>query len=626
MKLLLELIILFPFFGALLNALLGRKIPRRGVEFLACAVVWGSFSASVAAFFLYNGPETVEIASWLSDFDFKAPLTLYLDSLSLSLCLMITFVCGLIHVYAVAYMASDPSHVRFFALLNLFVSAMLLLVLAEILPLLYMGWEGVGFCSYGLIGFWYREGNNATAGRKAFIVTRIGDTALLIAVIWLFDLGGTESIPALNRIGQDLPAGTVTILGFLILLGAMGKSAQLPLSVWLPDAMAGPTPVSALIHAATMVTAGVYLLMRMFPLISSSPEVLAAIAVTGGLTAFYGATCAAAQRDLKRVLAYSTISQIGYMFLGVGSGAIAASSFHLIVHAFFKAVLFLGAGCVITVMHHEQDIYRMGGLRRSLPATFWPFLAGAACLAGVPLTGGFFSKDGILEAVWQQGGILYGSLFGLGLLTAILTAFYSFRMLYLVFGGPHADGQKPGTVPRQMERMLVPLALLGLFGGLLNLPAYLGSGLLGNFLKPLADAPYSQLSHSTELALQGVAAIAALWGISLAGYRYGGKRREGTIAASKLGPSLLTAFCLHGWYLDRLNDLLIVRPYTRLAELLWKRVDEGVIDDSLDRFASILGRAGRLLGSLGSGRVSAYLLSMAAGAALLVVYVAWVAQ
>jgi NADH-quinone oxidoreductase subunit L len=625
MKLSLALIILFPFFGALLNALLGRKIPRRGVEFLACAVVWGSFSAAVAAFFSYTGPATVEIASWLSDFDFKAPLTLYIDSLSLSLCLMITFVCGLIHVYAVAYMEADPSHVRFFALLNLFVSAMLLLVLADNLPLLYMGWEGVGFCSYGLIGFWYREGNNATAGRKAFVVTRIGDTALVIAIVWLFDLGGTESISALNAIGQQLPPGTVTLLGFLFLLGAMGKSAQLPLSVWLPDAMAGPTPVSALIHAATMVTAGVYLLVRMFPLISSSPEVLAAIAVTGGLTAFYGATCAAAQRDLKRVLAYSTISQIGYMFLGVGSGALVASSFHLIVHAFFKAVLFLGAGCVITAMHHEQDVYRMGGLRKTLPATFWPFLAGAVCLAGVPLTGGFFSKDSILEAVWQQGGILYGTLFGLGLLTAILTAFYSFRMLYLVFGGESA-GEQQVPVPRLMERMLLPLSLLGLFGGLLNLPAYLGSGLLRNFMEPLAGTPDTHLSHATELALQGVAAIAVVWGISLAAYRYGGKGRAERIAESDRQPFLLIALCRNGWYLDHLYDLLIVRPYKRIAEMLWKRVDEGVIDHTIDSFAAMLGSTGQWLGNWGRGKLSAYILSMAAGAALVIVYMAWAAQ
>jgi NADH-quinone oxidoreductase subunit L len=621
MKTFIALIFLLPLFGSILNTLFGRILHRRAVEAIACIVVWGAFICSCLAFNAYQQPATIELSSWLSDFDFAAPIALYLDPLSLSLALMITFVCGLIHLYSVAYMAEDPGHVRFFVLLNLFVAAMLLLVLAENLPLLYLGWEGVGFCSYALIGFWYREEKNATAGRKAFIVTRIGDTALVIAIVWLFELCATESIPALNRLAGSMPGETVTILGILMLMGAMGKSAQLPLSVWLPDAMAGPTPVSALIHAATMVTAGVYLLMRMFPFISGSPEIPVAIAITGGLTAFYGATCAIAQRDLKRVLAYSTISQIGYMILGVGAGAIVASTFHLLVHAFFKALLFLGAGCVITALHHEQNIYRMGGLRRSLPGTFYPFLAGSLCLAGFPLTGGFFSKDGILTAVWQHGGYLFGSLFGLGLLTALLTAFYTFRMVYLVFGG---EGGERSSVARLMEWVLVPLALLGLFSGILNLPAYLGSGVLGNFMEPLSGGQVTHLSHATELALQGVAAIVAIWGIALAHFRYGGARRAERIADTEHQPSALALFCRNGWYLDSLYDLLLVRPYKQLAGILWKRVDEGMIDDSLDRFAALLGRTGQLLGSWGNGRVSTYIISMATGAVLVIAYMAWV--
>ncbi len=622
MKLAAELIILLPLLGALLNAMLGSYLPRRVGETLACAVVWGSFAASIAAFFAYNGPATIEIASWLADFDFKAPLMLYLDPLSLSLCLMITFVCGLIHLYAVAYMAADPCHVRFFALLNLFVAAMLLLVLAENLPLLYLGWEGVGLCSYGLIGFWYREEKNATAGRKAFIVTRIGDTALVIAIVWIYELCGTESITRLNQQELGLSPGIITALGLLMLIGAMGKSAQLPLSVWLPDAMAGPTPVSAQIHAATMVTAGVYLLMRMFPLIASSPEALAAIAVTGALTAFYGASCAIAQRDLKRILAYSTISQIGYMTLGVGAGAITAATFHLIVHAFFKALLFLAAGCVITALHHEQDIFRMGGLRRTLPWTFWPFLAGALCLAGLPLTGGFFSKDGILEAVWQRGGPLYIWLYGLALLTALLTAFYTFRMLYLVFGGLE---RTPHRLSSLMEWTLIPLALLGLFGGLLNLPEYLGQGVLQSFIRSDGTGSVSHLSRSTELALQGVAAIVAIWGVALATYRYAGKGRALRLVDAEQPSKGLYAFLLNGWYLDRLYDILFVRPFKRLSHILWERVDEGVIDDSLDRLATLLGQTGQLFGSWGSGRVSIYILSLATGAALVIAWLAWVA-
>lgn len=624
MRLSVELIILLPLAGALLNALCGRIMSRRAVEIVACSVVWGSFAAALTSFASYRAPLSLEIASWLADFDFTAPISLYLDPLSLALCLMITFVCGLIHLYATAYMAEDPSYVRFFALLNLFVASMLLLVLAENLPLLYLGWEGVGFCSYALIGFWYREEKNATAGRKAFIVTRIGDTALVIAIVWLFELCGTESIPALNRMAHTLPAESVTLLGLLMLIGAMGKSAQLPLSVWLPDAMAGPTPVSAQIHAATMVTAGVYLLMRMFPLISGSPEVLAAIAVTGGLTALYGAACAAAQRDLKRVLAYSTISQIGYMILGVGAGAIVASTFHLLVHAFFKALLFLGAGCVIVALRHEQDIYRMGGLRRTMPATFWPFLAGAVCLAGVPPTGGFFSKDGILTAVWLREGVLYGALFATAILTALLTSFYTFRTIYLVFGGGGGSIDRH-PVPRLMDWTLIPLALLGVTAGALNLPAYLGGGILHRFMEPLSGAPPIHLSHAVELALQGGAAAIALSGLALAHYRYGAGRRDLRVAEAGEQPGPIRSFCLNGWYLDRLYDILLVGPYTRMAGILWLKVDEKAIDGSMDRFAGLLGRIGQLATLWSGGRVSVYIVSMAAGAALLIAYLAWAA-
>ncbi len=620
MTMYLALILLLPLLGATFNALFGRSLPRRLVEAIACGAVGGSFAATVGALTLYRGPVTVELASWLSDFDFKAPLTLYLDPLSISLTVMITFVCGLIHLYSVAYMADDPGYVRFFALLNLFVCAMLVLVLAENLPLLYLGWEGVGFCSYALIGFWYRETKNADAGRKAFITTRIGDTALGIAIIWLFQLFGTESIVELNGMGFLMPAGVVTALGCLFLIGAMGKSAQVPLMVWLPDAMAGPTPVSALIHAATMVTAGVYLLARMLPLIGGSATALAAIAVTGGVTAFFGASCALAQRDLKRVLAYSTISQIGFMVLGVGAGAVTAATFHLLVHAFFKALLFLGAGCVITSLHHEQDIFRMGGLAKSLPRTFWLFLSGALCLAGAPLTGGFFSKDSILAAVWEKGGVLYGGLYLLGLATAFITALYTFRLLYLVFAG---EGPTPHPVSPLMERVLAPLALLGLFGGVLNLPEFLGHGFLAGVLAPVTGPP-RHVEAVTELLLQGAATVVFLAGFLVARARYAGGARQARLSAAEQEPSGLTAFLLHGWYVDNLYWLVIIRPYELLAGILWQRVDEGVIDDSLDRFADLLGRTGQGLGRWTDGRVSTYLLSLVAGAALVAGYLAWV--
>ncbi len=633
MKTALELIILLPLLGAIFNILLGRMVSRRVVEGAACAVIWGSFIAAMSAAAVYSGPFVVEVGSWLSSFDLQAPISLYFDPLSLSLCLMITFVCGLIHLYSIGYMQDDPGYIRYFVLLNLFTGAMLIIVLAENLPLLYLGWEGVGFCSYALIGFWYKETKNATAGRKAFIVTRIGDIGFAIAIVWMFRQFDTLSITRLNQIGQSGPAvsmAVITGLGLLLLLGAMGKSAQAPLMVWLPDAMAGPTPVSAQIHAATMVTAGVYLLMRMFPLIGLSTVVVAAIAVTGTFTAFYGATCALAERDLKRILAYSTISQIGYMMLGVGSGAITAATFHLIIHAFFKALLFLGAGCVINAMHHEQDIFRMGGLRRSLPSVFWPFLAGALCLAGVPPTGGFFSKDSILSATWAKGGMLYGALYAVGLFTVFLTVIYTFRMVFVVFGDHFADKQQkqersPASlqpVPRVMEIMLIPLALLGLAGGLFNLPAYLAGGMLNSFLAPLNEHA-RHLGVTTELALQGMAAIVVFGGVLVAWLFYGRERRGRALARVEQASTEGVAFLQAGWYVDTLYSFLFIRPYIWLSGILWQRVDEGVLDDSLDEMAFQLGRSGQLFGRWGGGRVSVYLLSFAGGAALMLGWFAW---
>ncbi len=630
MKAAIELLLLLPLLGGICHILLGRLLPRRAVEIAACAAVLGSFVAAVFAAAAYSGPSVVRIGPWLSSFDLKVPITVYLDPLSLSLCLMITFVCGLIHVYSVGYMRDDPGYARYFALLNLFVWAMLVLVLAENLLLLYVGWEGVGFCSYALIGFWYRQEKNATAGRKAFIVTRIGDIGLGIAMVLLFKLFSTLSITRLDQMGHQVGLGVITVLGLLFLLAAMGKSAQAPLMVWLPDAMAGPTPVSAQIHAATMVTAGVYLLMRMFPLIGVSAVVCGAIAVTGAFTAFYGASCAIAERDIKRILAYSTISQIGYMVLAVGSGAITAATFHLIMHAFFKALLFLGAGCIITALHHEQDIFRMGGLRRALPVVFWTFLAAALCLAGVPPTGGFFSKDGIMAAVWAKGGFFYGALYLVGMVTVFLTVVYTFRMLFIVFGDrPGSVPPKNGTsasgksLPGNMTITLIPLALLALFGGLFNVPAYLGNGLLDSFLAPL-NAANGSLAQTTELALQGVATGVVVIGICVAWWCYGlPDRRAASLARSERPATGITAFLQAGWYVDTLYAFLFVRPFKRLSVVLWQGVDEGVIDDSLDRMAAGIGRTGQTLGRWGGGRVSVYLLCTACGAALMIAWFAW---
>jgi len=636
MKLYLALILLLPLLGGLFNALLGSRLPRRLGETFACGVIWGAFICALLAFLDFSGPVTIEFGSWLAAFDFSAPLSIYLDQFSLSLTLMITFVCGLIHLYSVGYMREEPDFARYFALLNIFVFAMLVLVLAGNLPLLYLGWEGVGFCSYALIGFWYREEKNATAGRKAFIVTRVGDTAFGIAMVWMYQLTGTTSISKLNDMGYVMPVGIITALGILLLIGAAGKSAQLPLSVWLPDAMAGPTPVSAQIHAATMVTAGVYLLARMFPLIGASEAVRAAIALTGGITAFYAATCACCQRDLKRILAYSTISQIGYMVLGVGAGALTAAGFHLLTHAFFKALLFLAAGCVITALHHQQDIFRMGGLKSRLPAVYWPFLAGALCLAGFPLTGGFFSKDAILAGVVERGGALYGGLFALGLVTALLTAFYTFRMLFVVFHGDtdHGRGESCARpeeghpqgmhLPSIMTLTLIPLAILGLLGGILDLPAFLTkNGMLGGFLGTVPGFAVPELaSHADEIVLQIFTAAVSLVGLQIAWSRYTGAHRAERLAAEEAG-SKLTAFLLNGWYLDSLYGFLFIRPFERLARFFWKGVDEAGIDGSLDGLARFTVRLGQLPAGWSSGKVATSLFGLAGGVAAVLVYVVW---
>lgn len=625
MESVLALLLLLPLGGGTFNALFGSRVSRRVTETVACGAIWGAFICAVALFQGFSGPLRTEYASWLAAFDFRAPLALHLDQLSLALCLMITFVCGLIHLYSIGYMGNDSSPARYFALLNIFVFAMLVLVLAENLPLLYLGWEGVGFCSYALIGFWYRDAANATAGRKAFIVTRIGDTAFGIAIVWMFQLLGTESISELNGMGSLLPAEVITALGLLLLIGAAGKSAQLPLSVWLPDAMAGPTPVSAQIHAATMVTAGVYLLARMYPLIGSVPLIREAIALTGGVTALYAATCACCQHDLKRILAYSTISQIGYMVLGVGAGALTAATFHLLTHAFFKALLFLGAGCVITLLHHEQNIFRMGGIARRQRTLYWTFLVGSLCLAGFPGSGGFFSKDAILAGLLHGESQLHLPLLVIGLLTALLTSFYTFRMFLIVFhGNPSADHSHPqGIVPRIMVWPLVPLALFSLFGGLLDLPSSTaGQGLLSNFLGAVGGFTGAHHAPEAELALQGTASLVSLAGLAAALARYTGRRRTRSLSAEESG-SPLSAFLLNGWYLDHFYRLVLVRPFVFLSRLLWKGIDERGIDGAVNGLAHLVERTGRLPSSWCTGRVSTSLAALAWGLAAVLAYCAW---
>jgi len=612
---LLFLIPLLPLACAVLNMLFGMRLPRLVTETLAVSGV-AVATLLTLLFWSYGAGEgtRAELFTWLANGSLDVRFAIRFDALSAPMTLMVTGVATLIHLYAVGYMHEEADYARFFGLLNLFVFAMLAILLADNLLVLFLGWEGVGLCSYGLIGFWYRKLENAKAGTKAFLVTRVGDVFLGIALLWLYSLTGTLDIGAINAAAAGFAPAVLTALTILLLLGACGKSAQLPLMTWLADAMAGPTPVSALIHAATMVTAGVYLLCRMFPLVSLSAVGMTAIATVGALTALYAATCALAQREIKRVLAYSTMSQVGYMFLAVGAGSVAGGMFHLLTHAFFKALLFMAAGCIIHLAGGENDIFKMGGLaRRNVPELFWVFLAGAVCLAGVPLTGGFFSKDGILLAVYTQGTPWFKALWGVGMLTALLTAFYTSRLVYLVFAGePRGDGH-PHAIPWLMRWPLWPLALLGLGGGLLNLPKLAGGGeWLHHHLGPLAGRAI-HASHDLEITLGSLAIGLVLLGWALAHWRYG--RFRGA------QDNLLTRFLLKGWRADDLVDRLLVRPFQAMATFCWVGCDRAVID------ASIVGMSLRTMGfsdllrRMATGRVSSYLGGFAWGFLLILGWV-----
>lgn len=609
-----------PLAGAVINGLIGWKMTRRIVEAIACASVGAAFIYAIRAFQLSGSPTDIVFADWLSFSWFSAHIGVRLDVLSASMALMVTGVSFLIHVYSAGYMKDDPGYARYYTLLNLFVFSMLLLVLAGNLPLMFVGWEGVGFCSYALIGFWYADVNNANAGRKAFIVTRIGDVAFGVAIIWLIYFAGTTVTSEINAAAQaSMPVATATFIGLLLFFGAAGKSAQLPLTVWLPDAMAGPTPVSALIHAATMVTAGIYLLMRLFPVISISQTAMAVIAGVGAVTALYAATAALVQRDIKKVLAYSTISQIGYMALAVGAGSVSASLFHLITHAFFKALLFMGAGCVIQAMHEEHDIFKMGGLASRMPVVFWSFLAGATALAAAPGTAGFFSKDDILTAVFAQGTAYYYILWAMAELTALITTLYIFRVVYLVFlDNPKGE---PRTIPVIMPITIIPLAVLSLAGGVINMPVFLGGS--ERLAKALASQGLGTLAPEgvPHFILAGITSAVFIAGLVLSYYLYAKKPEiRLRISARYAG---IESFLFAGWRLDWLYNSLFVKPFGKVADVLWKRVDEGVIDDALDGLGSSLAGAGTFLRASVTGRASAYILATVIGATAILIYFTW---
>jgi NADH-quinone oxidoreductase subunit L len=613
-----------PFFSFLLLAVFGPRMARRTVSVVGVGSIAAStvISGIVTAAFISAPPAGWSyhevIWRWMSVSSFQADIGFYLDALSAVMVLVITFVAFLIHLYSTEYMEGDEGYSRFFAYMNLFVASMVTLVLADNLLLLYLGWEGVGLCSYLLIGFWYTDPVNGRAARKAFIVTRVGDTSMVIGLFLIFQRLGTLNIQELmHRASQQWPVGAALAIAAAALLlgGAVGKSAQLPLQTWLPDAMAGPTPTSALIHAATMVTAGVYLIARTHVLFSLAPPVMLAVAVIGAATLLLAGCSALTQRDIKRVLAYSTISQIGYMFLALGVGAWSAAIFHFMTHAFIKALLFLAAGAVIQAQHEEHDIFKMGGLRRMIPVTFWAFLISGCALAGLPIiTAGFYSKGMILWGAWSspQGA---PALWIAGLVGVLLTSLYIFRVIFVAFFG---EAQIPVEHPPRLAKNLsmVVLSVLSIGAGWVNLPPYLGNKLWLNdlFYTALPKVAEKQVGWITEDWSEGVITAAFVLGLVIA-YELYLKHRGATrpLMGNALGRAI-HEFWYADWGFDFLYDRVFVAPVVWFAQ-----VDKrDIIDKFYDGLAALSRACYRALSVTESGRMRWYAASIVGGTVVFV--------
>ena len=620
---LLFLVPVLPFCGFVVLAVFGRWLDRRQVATIGVGSIGLSalFALLVSFDFIIAPPAgdafSQSLWTWIDIGGFSPQVAFYLDSLAVIMILVVTVVGFLIHLYSAEYMQEEPDgYARFFACMNLFVGSMLTLVLADNLLLLYLGWEGVGLCSYLLIGFWYTDPANGRAARKAFTVTRVGDTAMFVGLVLLFTKLGTLQIqPLMEAASAQWVAGssiTVAAAG-LLMGGALGKSAQLPLQTWLPDAMAGPTPVSALIHAATMVTAGVYLIARMNVLFTMSPVIQTTVAAIGAGTLILAGFTALTQRDIKRVLAYSTISQIGYMFVAVGVGAWSAAMFHFMTHAFFKALLFMAAGVVILGLHHEQDMFKMGGLRKQTPIVFWTFLAGALSLAALPLvTAGFYSKDAILAGAWasEAGGRW---LWAAGLGGALLTGLYTFRMVFLTFFGEVKTPfhLKAGT---RLLLPLVVLAFLSIVAGFLDLPRTLGHHLWFSDFMHTSLPETEEIAGSIERNLQIAASLASVAGILLAYYFF--LREPGLVRRLVMTPAgaALHRFWFVGWGFDWVYDNLIVGTFVRVA-----RANRADVFDLPIKAAVLISRAGHiLLSRTETGRLRWYASSVAFGAVVAV--------
>jgi NADH-quinone oxidoreductase subunit L len=668
------LIPVLPLAGAAINGFLGKKSSRTavtavGLVFSGTAFAW---ALSVALrFSSLDLPYQEFIAHWIRSGSFRADFSLYLDQLSLVMLLVVTGVGFLIHIYSVGYMWDDPGYCRFFAYLNLFMFFMLTLILANNYLVMFIGWEGVGLASYLLIGFWFTKDSAASAGKKAFIVNRIGDFGFLIALFLIIQHFGSLNFSQVFAQVQPITpetgsAGLLTAIGILLMVGACGKSAQIPLYVWLPDAMEGPTPVSALIHAATMVTAGVYMVARSHVIFERAPMALMVVAVIGTLTAFFAATIGIAQTDIKKVLAYSTVSQLGYMFMACGVGAFSAGIFHLMTHAFFKGLLFLAAGSVIHAVGGEQDMRKMGGLRKKIPWTFWTMTAGTLAIAGIPGLAGFFSKDEILWRAYQASWIYWF----LGLVTAFITSFYMFRLWFLTFfgeyrGAAEADhghgihsahntthnahsGHASGVheSPKVMLVPLVILAILSIIGGYVGVPGSLGgNNRFDHFLGPVfrstlpSDSGNTQMGEkgtteretegtepktgaSTELMFTVISVLAALLGFGLAWLLYYRNPRLPDRIADSLN-GFFTAV-VNKYYIDEFYAKLFVKPLIQgSTAILWQGVDRKIIDDTVNNAADGARHVSDEVRHMQSGNLRSYAGWIAAGSAVVIAYMIW---
>ncbi len=645
-----------PLVGAIINGAIGKRLPRAMSAWLAVLMVTASFGVSVLAVLnLVALPEDARVIhetlyQWVGVGSFSANVAFWLDPLSAVMILVVTGVGALIHIYSVGYMAHEEDYARFFAAMNLFAFAMLTLVLADNYLLMYLGWEGVGVCSYLLIGFWFNRDSVAvgtdekflsprSSATKAFVVNRIGDFGFMLGVILMFWTFGSLAFEDVFQGAETMfqvGAPVITIMTLLLFMGATGKSAQVPLYIWLPDAMAGPTPVSALIHAATMVTAGVYMVARSHVLYELAPTTLAVVAVIGTLTAFIAATIALVQNDLKRVLAFSTVSQLGYMFFALGVSAFSAGIFHLMTHAFFKALLFLAAGAVMHAMNEMIDMRRLGGLRKYMPITFATFLVGALALSGFPLFSGFFSKDEILAKGFAHGEV---GLWAVSVVTALMTAFYTFRAVILTFGGKPrwkegeivtaqdedehsghgARGLHPHEAPPVMWVPLAVLAVLAAFGGFIGLPHVLGTNYFDQFLEPVFQQPHVEISETLEWTLIAISTAAALVGMFIAFRFYRG---------SSTAPARLTSYYpwlynlwVNKYWVDQFYDFAVARPGRWLANAFWVDVDGRIINGIADGLGRTFKNVGQSLRSLHAGYMRGYALAMLIGIVVVIAIV-----